>query len=663
MQAGQPAVVSPGPTPAPPVRIDDARLAPAFAPGTAAAEGKAAYDLGDYALAAVRLARASQPEAAYVRALALLELDRHAEALKALDGLEVSLPEVADRVLFLRGEALAGAGRQEDAAAAWAAVPDGSLLAPQARLGRARLVAALGDRAGALDALGPLLAAPAPADASRPDPAATALLLAGRIQASRPDPDLAGARRSYLACWVGHPLAPEAADALAALRSMAVPFGVAPGPEEVLERAENLLDQNRSGAAISLLEPLAAAVKGAPADAPLACRIRAALGRAERRERDIPRAIELLRPVVESCKDPAVRVRALYVLAGATVIAGDRNRGVALYQRLERDYPGHSFADDSLLYAAQILARDGHDADARKLLDALIASYPSGDVFGEARFLQAWLSRKAGDLDRAAAQLEAIEKAAADVDPYEYARAAYWRGRILQAGGEPGRDAARQLWTDLAARYPTDYYGLLARARLAEQGAALPDPRPLPMVTGVSYDPGPLQDDPHLRAGLFLFRLGFTKAATDELEAVPLARVKQGQPLDPVLLVADVLDRLGDHRAAHQIPPHPGPRRVPPGTRPGEPARLAHRVSAGVPGRGRAGGACLVRPPRARPGPHARGERPRSAHHLSGRCGGAHAAHAAHREAGGGPPPSRPPEPSQSHAAGAQHPDRGAVPG
>ena len=78
----------------------------------------------------------------------------------------------------------------------------------------------------------------------------------------------------------------------------------------------------------SLLEPLAAAVKGAPADAPLACRIRAALGRAERRERDIPRALEL-GPAVESCKDPAVRVPALYVLAGATVIPGDCDRGVA----------------------------------------------------------------------------------------------------------------------------------------------------------------------------------------------------------------------------------------------------------------------------------------------------------------------------------------------
>ena len=391
---------------------------------------------------------------------------------------------------------------------------------------------------------------------------------------------------------------------------MAVPFGVAPGPEEVLERAENLLDQNRSGAAISLLEPLAAAVKGAPADAPLACRIRAALGRAERRERDIPRAIELLRPVVESCKDPAVRVRALYVLAGATVIAGDpRDRGVALYQRLERDYPGHSFADDSLLYAAQILARDGHDADARKLLGTLIASYPSGDVFGEARFLQAWLSRKAGDLDRAAAQLEAIEKAAADVYSVRVRP-----GSVLAGPYPPGRRGAGEgrgaaAGTDLPARYPTDYYGLLARARLAEQGAALPDPRPLPMVTGVGYDPGPLQADPHLRAGLFLFRLGFTKAATDELEAVPLARVKQGQPLDPVLLVADVLDRLGDHRAAHQIlrtRARDAFRRRP-ARRTCAPGSSRTRRLTGT----RSSGRRVPRPsPRARPGPHARRRAP-----------------------------------------------------
>ncbi len=553
VMAGTPAAPAAPPGEVQPVRIGDAQLAPIFSPGTAAAEGKAAYDAGDHALAAARLARAPGAEAAYLRALALVELGRHGEALRVLEGLDTALPVLADRIRFLRGEALAGAGRREEAIQAWASIPDGSLLAPEARLGRARLAAALNDRAGALEAVGPLLSAGSPTDLSRPDPSATALLLAGRFLATGPAPDLAGARKNYLACWVAHPLAPEAAESLTALRSMAMPFGVPPGPEEVVERAENLLDQNRSGAAIALLQPLAAAVKGAAADAPLACRIRAALGRAERRERNNSRAIELLRPVVESCKEPDVRVRALYVLAGATVIAGDRDQGIALYRQVEREYPGHSFADDSLLYAAQLLARLGQDGEARQVLTALVDGYPDGDQRGEARFLLAWLSRKAGDLDQAVAQLEAIEKGSAGLEPYEHARAAYWRARILRDRGEAGKEAARQLWTDLAVRYPTDYYGLMARARLAELGSAVPQPRPPLAVVAASYDPGSLREDPHLRAGLLLYRIGLVKAATDELEAVPLVRVRPGDALDPVLLVADVLDRLGDHRAAHQI--------------------------------------------------------------------------------------------------------------
>jgi len=539
---------------APPLaKIGPAELALAFAPGTVAAEGKAAYEAGDPGTAAARLAHAAEPEAAYVRALALLELERYGEAARTLDGLEAGLPDLLDRVRFLKGEALASAGRREEAIAAWAAVPDGSLLEPEARIGRARLGAALGDRAGALSALAPLLDLAAPTDPSRPDPAATALLLAGRIRSSGQSPDLPSARRDYLACWVAHPLAPEGSECLSALRDLAVPFGGPPGPEEVLQRAESLLEQNRTSAAIALLTPLAAATRGSAPDSSLACRTRAALGRARRREHDIPRTIELLRPVVENCQDPAVRARALYVLAGAAAIAGDREGGIALYRQVQQEYPGHAYADDSMLYAAQLLAREGREAEARQVLDALVEGYPTGDQWGEARFLRAWLSRKAGELDLATAQFEEIEADTAAADPYEHTRAAYWRAKILLERGETTREAARQAWTELAVRYPTDYYGLLARIRLDELGASPPRPRPALAVVSASYDPGPLKNEPHLKAGLLLFRMGLVKAATEELEAVPLGRVKPADSLEPVLLVADLLDRLGDHRAAHQI--------------------------------------------------------------------------------------------------------------
>jgi soluble lytic murein transglycosylase len=529
--------------------LDEAALAPIFQRG-AAAEGKAAYDAGRHAEAAARLAGSDLPEAAYVRALALLELARPADALAALAGLEARLPDLGDRVLFLRGEALAGVNRPREALSAWAAVPDGSLLGPEARLSRARIFAALGEPAGALESLRPLLVDGAPADLSRPDLAATALLLAGRLRAAEPTRDLAGARRDLLACWTDHPLAPESSDCLAAAQGLPEPHGGAPSSEVALRRAESLLDVNRNEQALAVLEPL---VQALPAGTgALACRSRAALGRAYRKERSYRKAIETLRPVVESCDDPELRVRSLFLLASATSIAGDRDEAVGLYRQLARDFPAHSFADDALFFAADILARDGRSAEAREALAALARDHAGGDYREEARFRLAWMSRQAGQADAAVAQLLAIEEEQDGKDGYEHARAAYWRARLLAARGEEGGRAAHAIWAALARRYPTDYYGLLSRARLGEPGAPAAVPPPAPAEA--SYDPGPLREDAHFRAGLRLLRMGLSRAAAQELAAVPLSRLRgAGDAPEPVLLVADLMDRAGDHRAAHQL--------------------------------------------------------------------------------------------------------------
>ena len=49
------------------------------------------------------------------------------------------------------------------------------------------------------------------------------------------------------------------------------------------------------------------------------------------------------------------------------------------------------------------------------------------------------------------------------IDPITLARAAYWRGRAAEAAGQPKEMHAQY---EAAARYPTAYYGQLARARL-----------------------------------------------------------------------------------------------------------------------------------------------------------------------------------------------------
>ncbi len=536
-----------------PAPVTAAELAPLLG-ARAEVEGLAALEERRFGEAAAKLATSEQPGARFLRALALVELGRPADALAPLGELEAKLPEIADRVAYLRGLALDAAGRPAEALAAWSQVPDGSLLAPEARLERARVAARTGDRDAALAALAPLAAVTAPQDLSKPDRGATALLLSARL---REKSGPAAARRDQRACWSAHPLAPEAAECRTALQTLTEPNGAPPAAEDVLRRAEALLDANRNGAALALLGPLVASLPPPGPGEPLACRAHAATGRAHRKERNYARAIEELRPVVERCQDPEVRVRALYVLASATSIAGDRDEAVALYRRLARDFPDHPFADDALFFAADLLARTGKVDEARQALATLAREHPSGDYRDEARFRIAWLWKQAGDPDAAIAQLLAIEEEEVDV-PYEHARAAYWRARLLAGRGDEGRRAARAIWSDLVAKYPTDYYGLLARARLAgRDGDALPSPAIAATVETepARWDAGPVRDDPHFAAGVLLLRLGLQKDAAEELGAIDPGRLRAAGQIAPdgVLLVAHLLDRAGDHRAAHNL--------------------------------------------------------------------------------------------------------------
>jgi soluble lytic murein transglycosylase len=58
-------------------------------------------------------------------------------------------------------------------------------------------------------------------------------------------------------------------------------------------------------------------------------------------------------------------------------------------------------------------------------------------------------------------------------DPVLLARAAYWRGRAAETAGELGEMRAQY---EVAARYPTAYYGQLARAKLGIDEIALRPP-------------------------------------------------------------------------------------------------------------------------------------------------------------------------------------------
>jgi soluble lytic murein transglycosylase len=110
-------------------------------------------------------------------------------------------------------------------------------------------------------------------------------------------------------------------------------------------------------------------------------------------------------------------------------------------------------------------------------------------------FMAGWIAlRLLGDPVTAAEHFAHVDQASAD--PVVLARAAYWRGRAAEAAGQ--FDEMRTQY-EAAARFPTAYYGQLARARLGLDEIALLRPPPAPA-------PGP--DDELVRAAEMLYAIG-----------------------------------------------------------------------------------------------------------------------------------------------------------
>jgi soluble lytic murein transglycosylase len=428
-----------------------------------------------------------------------------------------------------------------------------------------------------MEVLAPIAARPTPDDLSEPDRAAAALATAAPIVAKR---DPSAARTMLLACWADHPVAAESEGCLDALRRLPGEAGRPPDPEQALRRAEGLLEANRNRAAIALLEPLVPGFGAPSAEGPLACRARSALGRAFRKERQHVRAIELLRPVVAACPDPGLRLRSLFVLAASTSISGDHEEGSRLYRLLAQEHPASNLADDALLFAGDLLERLGRPEEALQLYDAAAGLGTGADKRAEALFRRGWAAWRAKDHAQAEARFRAIEEEYRDRDPYEHARAAYWRARVAAGRGGDGEAAAAAVWEELTRRYPVDWYGLLSRARLAKARGAPVDALPTPLANGAGVAPvldlGPLREHPHVRAALRLLRMGLGDEAAEELRALDLGEAGTGtvagagagpgtgtgtgraaapaaSGAGPAFTVAALLDLAGDHRSAHAI--------------------------------------------------------------------------------------------------------------
>lgn len=123
---------------------------------------------------------------------------------------------------------------------------------------------------------------------------------------------------------------------------------------------------------------------------------------------------------------------------------------------------------------------------ARKLLDqgkpetaydvVRAAAVPAMEVYRvDYHFMCGWIALRYLDDPRTAmAHFAAIDEGSAN--PIALSRAHYWRGRAAEA---MGATADARMSYKAAARYPTAYYGQLARARLGLEGIELRAPSPV----------------------------------------------------------------------------------------------------------------------------------------------------------------------------------------
>jgi soluble lytic murein transglycosylase len=493
--------------------------------------------------------------AAFLRAYAELKSGQHNLAATHFDELVKPYALLADYSHLWGARAQLLAGRAKDALSRAKLVPSTSVVDGEARLLRAETQRALAHPADAADEYrGYLAAYPASWRAAE-----VRFRFAEALEAAgRHDEAQAELRRVYLEA--PHESWGKQAEArLADKRFDAV---------ELASRAMALFDNMRNAES----EAEWSRVLTAPQlTDDLACTARYHLAQSVFKQRDRTRAAPLFDVAADACakaKNDDLWTKALYQGGRSWSSKGDKDlpgvkRAVALFERVWKEHPAHSFADDARLREAEDYETLKDDAKVDELLSGLPEAFPSGDQKGEALWRLAFRAFRKGDADGARRWLELEHKLLPREDGWwEAGRTLYWLGRVEDRAGNA--DAAIEKWSAAAREYPLSYYALSSLQRLRERA---PD-KAQALVDELANDPGdpigwrfaprPLFAAAGFQRGVELARLGLGAEAKRELAAAGLALTpKKGAHVDDEELawIAAVLyDRAGEHAISHQIP-------------------------------------------------------------------------------------------------------------
>jgi soluble lytic murein transglycosylase len=422
---------------------------------------------------------------------------QYQDAAHALDGLAARAPHTADYALYLLAESQFYAGEVAKARASFEALGKqrGSRLGPIAAWRIADCLWAEGKRPEAAAAYRKLLKGPAPASA---DPVVARFHLAEQASGDE-------GRRLFRQIHLdspAHPLAEEAgrrAGSPAPAGTAPTPAVNAASPRDRLKRAALLADGKHYPEALDELTKL-------PADLPpdLAAERDFQSGMARYHTRhDYPKAAELLLGAVPKLTGEKAADAAFHGARALSRVDRD-DEAITGYHRVVDRFPSSRWAPEAQFRSGWLDFNRGRFRESLPGLEGTLKRYGTSAFANDAAW---YLCLAHFLLDEPAQALPSLEQylrlSGADADAAR--RALYWRGRILQKLGRT--DEARAAYRESVRRWPLDFYGLLARARLEADGQTVEAPfakadRPPLATKDLSHDPDVERADELLKAGL-----------------------------------------------------------------------------------------------------------------------------------------------------------------
>lgn len=432
----------------------------------------------------------------------------------------LELPLLADYCLYWSAQGAEARGDLQRALEYATAVHHDAILGPRARFLRAQLLLRLGDADVALAELERFIAeyprafyrndvdlahAEALIALERYDDAARRLW---QLELTNPDSRMERTAKARRESIMGK-VSTEAAEAIR--RTSA---------RDRITRASVLFDRHRSEQVIDALEPIA---RNLPPGSPDGCDANHLIARSYSKLRRHATSAPFYDLVIDHCRaDADERVKALYNGGRAYWNADEDDKAIAHFRTLYTEYASHSYADDAMHYEALILRSQDRIEEANVVLQEQVRRWPQGDMVKDAVWMQmrAFLER-----DDAAGALRFsdgfLNNNAGEDDIYSRGRIRYFRARSLEnlSRGVEASLAYQALIRD----FPLSWYASLAFNRLA-----VVDPvavgrlvHELRQTAGVQsqvivLDPPEMAEDPFMRRGYALLRLGLVSLAGDE---------------------------------------------------------------------------------------------------------------------------------------------------